>query len=320
MKKIIILFITLFTLTGCSNYIELENLGVASSILIDYKDEYKITVEIYDDKKTETYKGTGKTVTDALEDALLSTEKTLNYTHLNAVLITEDVNVEDIIYYFLRNPNVNNNFYFVITEETDVYDKDENIGKTISNILSRDNTYDFFTLVHNYLKDGKDIALPVYDKGSINEVALFDNEKLVEKINYYEAGMWRILYSKDGAYIYTKCDDDFFELQIEKVKTNFSISNNIKIDVTAEASIAEMTCDFDTLKIEDITEMERLANKKLKKDIENFIETLKENKTDVLGINSMITNKYHKLDKKFDEYDYEIKTSIHIYKKGLLLK
>ena len=51
-----------------------------------------------------------------------------------------------------------------------------------------------------------------------------------------------------------------------------------------------------------------------------FMDTLKENETDILGINTLIKNKYKKLDKNFNEYDYEANVDIHIYKKGLLLK
>ena len=45
MKKILIVLVVIFTLsltTGCYNYIELSDLGVVSSMLVDYDDEYKI--------------------------------------------------------------------------------------------------------------------------------------------------------------------------------------------------------------------------------------------------------------------------------------
>ena len=46
MKKIILLFILLL-LTGCKDYTEINDLGIISGMIIDYKDnKYEITTEI----------------------------------------------------------------------------------------------------------------------------------------------------------------------------------------------------------------------------------------------------------------------------------
>ena len=72
MKKIIILIISIFCLTGCANYHELNELGIVSSILIDYKDNlFYTTVEIIDEENFKTYTGTGSTLTNAFNNALI---------------------------------------------------------------------------------------------------------------------------------------------------------------------------------------------------------------------------------------------------------
>ena len=81
-----------------------------------------------------------------------------------------------------------------------------------------------------------------------------------------------------------------------------------------------MNCDLDITKVKDLNKLQDMAEKDLEKRMLEFMDTLKENETDILGINTLIKNKYKKLDKKFNEYDYEANADIHIYKKGLLLK
>ena len=49
-------------------------------------------------------------------------------------------------------------------------------------------------------------------------------------------------------------------------------------------------------------------------------DKFKDDKTDTLGLNTLINDKYHNLDKRFYDFDYEVETNIYIYKKGLLLK
>ena len=53
MKKLLLIIISLCFLTGCYNYNELEDLSVVSSMIIDYQDDnYLISLEVYDNKKT----------------------------------------------------------------------------------------------------------------------------------------------------------------------------------------------------------------------------------------------------------------------------
>ena len=130
MKKLIIMFITMFLLTGCYNYHELETIGITSSILFDYVDDkYNVTVEIIDESKPATFKGDGKSISEALERAREDSGKLLTFYHLNAVILTRNVNIQDILFYLIRNPQVNDTFYIVLTDATDIYDEKEDIGK-----------------------------------------------------------------------------------------------------------------------------------------------------------------------------------------------
>ena len=53
MKRILILLFSLFVLTGCSDYRELTDMAIASSIGLDIKDgNYNVIVHVLDAKKT----------------------------------------------------------------------------------------------------------------------------------------------------------------------------------------------------------------------------------------------------------------------------
>lgn len=318
------LFIMVFTLsltTGCYNYIELSDLGVVSSMLVDYDDEYKIKLELYDDDKVKIIEGQGKTFTQALQNAESEIDQIIYYQHMNTVFLTKDINVHDMIYYFLRSPNINNGFYLVYTEKKDIYEDDEkNMGKTVKDHLVKEQNYSFFDVINYYINKNRDIYLPVYDGEKVEGIITLDGKNFKEKLNTYDEGIVKMLEDLNGSNIYAKCDDDYFLLKVDSVQTKYEVGKKIKIDVELEANIEEYTCKGNTTKVEVINELESIANKKLKKDINNVINQLKEDKTDLLGLNTMINNKYKNLDKEFNDYDYEIKTNIHIYKKGLLLR
>lgn len=324
MKKILMLISSLFIIlltSGCYNYIELSDLGVVSSMLVDYDDEYKIKLELYDDEEVKIIEGSGKTFTQALQNAESEIDQIIYYQHMNTVFLTKDVDIHDLIYYFLRNPNINNGFYLVYTEEKDIYTDDEkNMGKTVKDHLVKMKNYSFFDVISYYVNKSKDIYLPVYNGEKIEGIITLDGASFKEKMGTYDEGIIKILENLSGSNIYAKCDDNYFLLKVESVKTKLDVDDKIKIDIDMETNIEEFTCSLDVTKIEVLNELERIANKTLEKDIKNVLEQLNENNTDILGLNQMINNKYKKLEKKYSEYDYDIDTSVHIYKKGLLLK
>lgn len=313
--------IATFLTTGCYNYIELSDLGIVSSMLIDYDEGYKIKLELYDDDEVKVIEGKGKTFTQALQNAESAIDQVIYYQHMNTVFLTEDVDIHDTIYYFLRNPDINNSFYLVYTETNDIYEDDEkNIGKTVKDHLEKEQNYSFFDVINYYINKNKDIYLPVFDGDKINGIITLNGKEFKEKMGSYDEGIIKLLEDLNGSDIYAKCDDDYFLLKVDSVKTKYEVDDKIKIDVELKANIEEFTCSGDITKVDVLNDLERIANKKLKKDINNVINQLKENDTDLLGLNTMINNKYKNLDKKFNDYDYEINTGVHVYKKGLLLR
>lgn len=324
MKKIIILFITIFLLTGCYNYHELETLGITSSILFDYVDDkYSLTVEIIEESKPITFKGEGKTISEALERTLRSSGKLLSYYHLNTIILTKNVNIKDILFYLIRNPQVNNTFYIVLTNSTDIFDEKEDTGKKISDILKRNKSYTFFELSKTLVDDKVDLVLPVIGEDlSVESMMPFSKFKLTKEMHLDKIEIYRILLNESGSYIEGACPDNknFFEINTNQVDTDISIKDKVIIDIDLEASISEFNCNIDTTDVNNIKKLQEIINKEIMNDSYDLIKELQSNNADILGFNRYIFQHNHNLNKDWQNYDYEINVQTHINKKGLILK
>ena len=95
MKKIFIILCCLL-LSGCYNYIELDELAVVTMIAVDYKDDdYIITLEIREnikdeDNKSLIYKGKGKSLDSAIQNTSFGMNKTLYFVDLEMLVLSQD--------------------------------------------------------------------------------------------------------------------------------------------------------------------------------------------------------------------------------------
>lgn len=321
MKKIIILIISIFCLTGCANYHELNELGIVSSILIDYKDNlFYTTVEIVDEEEFKIYSGVGNSLTNALDNTLIGSSKYLYYSHLNAVILSENTPIDTTLDYFLRSPEINNTFYTCITEKTDIYNKDENIGETLKNILERVYKDNSFNTIKKLKDKNTDFVLPIVDENlKVSKLNLYKNSKKVATLNNNEFNTLKLLFGHENIFI-KNGKEKYIEININKIKKKIDIKDKIKISLDLEATIKQITTDEEANNVKDLQNIQGRYNKELENNIYELIDKLKEYKTDVLGINNMLLNKFHSLDKHFYDYSFEIDVKTHINKKGLLIK
>lgn len=320
-KKLFILFISIFFITGCANYHELNELGIVSSILIDYKDElYYVTVETIDKEEFVLVTGVGNSITNALDNALIGSEKYLYYAHLNAVILTENTPIDTILNYFLREPSTNNTFYLCITEKTDIYDEDKNMGETLKNILKRVYKDNFFETVKKLKDKNSDFVLPILDEDlKVSKLNLYHKNKKVDILNNNELNTLKLLFGYNEVLI-KNGQEDYTELSINKINKKIEIKDKIEIKLDLETTVKELTTDEKANNIKDVKKIQERYNKEIKNNIKELIEKLKTNKADILMINNMLLNKYHNLDKHFYDYDFSIEVNTHINKKGLLIE
>ena len=317
MKKILLIIISLVFVTGCYNYNELEDLSVVSSMMIDYKDDlYLISVEVYDNDKTNIYDGEGKSISDALENILLSNEKEIYLSHLNAVLFTKNVDVKTMTDYFLINPDTNATFYFVLSESSDVYqEKDIDLGKKIFKILKRNNVFNFSKILEIIYNDTKDIIIPYVNEDiEIESGYIFRDNKPVHEVSYDYVETYKVLDNIDSSNFMA----NGIEIDVTDADTKIKLKDktfSIKVRITATILENEL---YDLNNNDDLLDAEEELNKHIKKEIEKLLNVLIEYNSDIFGFETMIVNKTKSKNYDWRDYDFDIDVSTYINKKGLL--
>lgn len=201
MKKIIILLIPLFTLTGCYNYQEMNELGIITATEVDKKDdEYEITSQIVNPKNQTdttsanqpafiTYTAQGKTIHEAYRNLIKKASRKIYGTHMQILIIKDTLakeDMENILDFYFRNIEIRKEFYVLIdTTEQNNEDKLLEVltpltnlsSQNILNTLESDNKYTsvstlvtFNDLMDIYLDKHKELVLPtIYIQGNPKE-------------------------------------------------------------------------------------------------------------------------------------------------------
>ena len=176
MKRVIIIFIIVFLLSGCYNYKELNKLAIVSSVSIDKSNnEYLVGAQVINIKNKEdtsssnvtVYEAKGKTIEEALRKMTMKSDKKLYGGHLNKLVISEDVakdSIINIIDLFQRLPEIKDEFTITIS-------KDIEANKVIKMITSSE------SIPADYVKNTID--------SSDLQSALTYSSKLDEFVSYY---------------------------------------------------------------------------------------------------------------------------------------
>ena len=223
MKKIFIILCCLL-LSGCYNYIELDELAVVTMIAVDYKDDdYIITLEIREnikdeDNKSLIYKGKGKSLDSAIQNTSFGMNKILYFVDLEMLVLSQDAinnKLDSIIDYLTRDNNVGVNFKTLVDDNIDetilnIKEKDKIVGQYIKQMIESDfnnivnvKYYDF---LESYLSDMKDLILPygVIQDGAyiINQAVIFNENKIVEKLDFNKSNIYNLLNKTEALYLF----------------------------------------------------------------------------------------------------------------------
>ncbi len=125
MKKIILIFFILLS-CGCFNYNEIENTAIVCGMGIDYyNDNYYITYEIINsnkehnsEKQSYTLLGNGKTIDEAIKNLDDKSPKDISLKHLQIILISKNINIEDLNIFI--NNNKIKNYYLLLANEASI--------------------------------------------------------------------------------------------------------------------------------------------------------------------------------------------------------
>ena len=117
MKKGIILLLIILLMSGCYDYVEIDDLVIISGMVIDYKDnKYEISSQIIENEaktKVKAYTTTCNTIDECIFKLSKLSNKDIFISHLKVLILTENTinNKKDYYDYFLRDTKSKMNFF-----------------------------------------------------------------------------------------------------------------------------------------------------------------------------------------------------------------
>lgn len=351
MKKILILIMLLFTLTGCYDYKEINDLAIISAIGVDYQDEaYITTLEVLNDneekdsaKLTSYIKiGTGKTLTSAVEDAADKLPKQVTLNHVKLMILSNSIASEkfqNIMDFFLRNTYFRENFYVVssmdnapdevlatTTENSPIasiaitsilenmdYSSNTNILKKFNEINEEIITFGTDTCFSNITLDDKDFL--------VDGMVIFSNYDYKGKLASEEVKLYNILRNNfDRPSISKDYEGKFFTVAINDGNTKLNIDKGyINITGTLMGRILDNEVNFNIKKKDVLAQLDKDFSNELNNKFTTFIKTLQEKESDILGLTKSYYNKTRIKNENYWKYlDIKANVNYYINKKGLI--
>lgn len=276
-KFLLILFLCLVC-SGCWNYNELNELAIVTGMGIDKtEDGIKVSLMISNSQSTQgstregeaqttVFSGTGKNITEALEEIDVQNPRNLYLGHLSVAVVDEEIAREDISIItdaLLRNPETAKKYYLILARDNKAEEilkslspleffPSQNISLNIQNssksqgIISDTKLSEF---VINLLDNGVSATMPsISIKGNSNKIdnqedlketkpnatletrsiGIFKDFKLVAWTTREESQGINIINNKiDRLYITNEFEnDEQVVVLIDSVKTKVNISND----------------------------------------------------------------------------------------------
>lgn len=325
MKKIIIL-VCIFLLTGCSDYVEINDLALISGIAIDYEDDlYKLTTQIIENDKESkiiVLNTASSSIDEAMSEISKLSNKELFISHLKVLILSERLikSNKDYYDYFLRSSNSKMNFYTYVVKDDEInkifkiYSNENSssiyLDKMMDfnqNIFSSSTPLRFIDMMHDKYEYGINIVYPTItikeDTLYLNNLVSFNNN--LDKLDLSENNsiFYNILTNKSQrTTLDIPCDKDNFTIEIQDIKTNFNFKNNIfTINTKSLGKLKEYNCKYNLNKTSTIDKLNNLTNQYIKNNINDLINKMKNNNNDLIGIGNYI----YKHNKNY--FDFENK-------------
>lgn len=351
MKKIIIL-LCLLILTGCTDYIEINDLGIATGIIIDYKDDmFEVTTQLIineQESEIKVYTTKSPSIEEAVTEVSKLSNKELFASDLKVLIITENIIENNINYYdiFLRNSKLKMDFkvYLANSEISKdilkMYDQNDGSSLYIDQMISYNEKVfssslglEFINLVKLSLEYGVN---PVYPNLTIiknNDEDIIYLDKLVSynkefkrlELDEIDGVFYNILTNniKDTT-INIPCDGGLFAIELDTIDTSKEFKKNtFDIDITITSKLKSYHCK-DKYDDKTINLLEKLSKKYINQETIKLINKAKENENDIFGFGNYIYNhvdnyfnfKKKSWDKEFKNIKFKIDNEISISSTG----
>ena len=312
MKKILILLLFVFLMSGCYDYVEIDDLVIISGMLIDYKDnKYEVTSQVIENEsetKIKVYTTECLEIDECVFEISKMSNKDIFISHLKVLILTENTinNGKDYYDYFIRNTKSKMNFYIYYVDDKykddvlNIYKDDKGSALYIKDLMEFNNKIfssstpiSFLDLVYKKLEFGIE---PIYPNLKIKEnnnekilylenLVTFNDKKEKIILDDAEGIFYNLITNKLIKTVITiPCDENDFSLVLNAAKTKYKWENNIlKINVSLNAKINSYTCEYNLNKPGNINKLSKLTNEYISRKINELIKKEITNNVDFLG-------------------------------------
>lgn len=353
----ILLIAILLMLAGCYNYRDINNVTFVTSMVFDldpignvviYMDcvrPYRDNNESSDNGKRILYKGTGKTVLEAIRDVNMASSYKINITQNKAFIFTEKA-VKEGIDKFLGI--INNDQEFLVKPYIFAYFGDverllkvaasdeEYMGLFINDLVKKNkaNSRAIIVNINEYMtasEIGANSALigalelrkdVIDERIELSGGVIMRNNVMQEKIDIMDGLTFNILEDKVKTgtleIVNPQMEEGFITFEILKNKTKTKIEYNgdrvlltkdVNMKVTLAESQGRFIVDKQSLQIiEDTTEV------RIKEYLQAFFDKYNKKNIDILGVERMLEIKYPGLVKEdiLSILDVDIKVNLDV--------
>ena len=258
-KKLILILIILFCLTGCWSYVGLDEITIVMGVAIDKdkEDNYLLSFEIIDlassnkDEgiKTETVMVKGLTIAEAVKNAKIIVANELCFCNSQIIIISNEIatkdGVDSIVDYFIRNIKVRENSEIIISKEKTARELFKGQGLTndiisleMIDIIKKSEEVTLYAYdiqlysIYNILKgEGKELVLPIFKNIKINDVKTIQLDGMATfkkgKLNRYLSPEE----TKDFLFIINKAKGGILSLS-SKGNNNYDIGIEVQTSTT----------------------------------------------------------------------------------------
>lgn len=327
-------------MTGCYNYIDLNDIAVSSLLSIDYKDEFIITTEIRENEKDNPnasifYEGKGKTIDETLHNINLKLNKVLYLGDLNTIVITENLintKLNETLDYLARSSNIGYNFRILVSNDNIkdiiniIKDKNKIVGsylkETITNTYNNTINITFNKILNNYLNEYHDIILPYLqiekDNIIIDKAIIFNSNNEVIYLNNNDVIIYNLLNNKlNYGLIPIKYNNKEIVYQIKSTNNKLEYKDKLIINIDLTGSFNEIE-NINLEEKETVDKLKKEIKNNLKEKIKHTMDILKDNNIDVIGIKKVFYNKERNKIDSIKYIDYKTNINIKIEREELI--
>lgn len=351
MKKILLILIVLL-LTGCYDYVEINNLSFISCIGIDYdEDKFKLTYEILNDTKKGaeqasqegyTISGSGSSIAKAFDNISLKIAKLPYFYHLKSIVISEPVakeHMQEIVEYVTRNPEIRNEFYLVIAKDIKASEIVKNantnnpiVGNQItklieSNVKDYNVTFSkpFEDILEKFQNPKIDPIVSVMtltnDDLTAEGIAIFDGYKYIDTLSPLNSAYLNVLLNENANLtVSKKYNNKTLAVNLYDGKADYEFKDKqIIIKIALEGEVTENLPEFDLRDDKTYQDLSKDFSKVVKTDIEDLIKIIVSKNVDAIGLENMYYKENRKtLDNILQVFDIKVEANVKINKRGLI--